>query len=372
MKNPFSKNSPVAKFQDLLAKFEAGLDQLQKRRVVVGDLLEQGREKRRAFIRDNPGIEVPAELRHAIGAAEGDARATAEEIAEYEAQISELRDGLVHERQRGAREEAAKADEALADFVDREFGPELAKAIAIVSKAVTAFSTKIPEGIAIVEAREWSRDPHHPRRFADSFSREEILGAIIAEAIFEAAPAVFEHLSSIHGRQQVLRRMFDLNEPIPTTRSDGTPPPVVRNAHRTLLSDRLRARAAATRNGEQTVVDRTAEAPAAMPDTKAPTDEVQIVAIRDSAFVESASGKRKLCGRRWVHNVPALAADAALDAGLALRTDTPEGRDAFEAEKEYRRTSMTVPSAGLLLEDCEDLKDPCNFFDDPDNLEADE
>lgn len=255
MKRLFSKD-PVSTIQEQLSKFEAGLAQLVKRRIVVADLLKEGREKRRAFIGQNPGVDVPAELRHGISAAEGDAKATMEEIAEYEAQISALREALVHVRQQGIREEAAKADEALADFVDGEFGPEIAQAIAIMNKAVTGFWSKIPEGIAVVEAREWSRDFHHPRRFADTFNREEILGAIIAEAVFEAAPAVFEHLSSIHGRQQVLLRMFDLTEPVPTMKSDGTPPPVVRNAHKVLLSDRLRARAAATRNGVSTVADK--------------------------------------------------------------------------------------------------------------------
>ncbi|WP_378948045.1 hypothetical protein [Mesorhizobium sp. ANAO-SY3R2] len=248
MKNPFAKN-PVGRLKDQIGKFETGLEQLKRREIVVADLLEKGREKRRAFIRDNPGVEVPSEIRHAIGAAESDASSTAEEISEYQEQLKDLRAALELEEATAAKEVAAKIDEDMADAIDRQVAPEFKKAMAVLRTAVEAFYAIVPEGLELVESRTWSRVPNHARRHADHFSRDELLRAIVAEHIYEAAPKMFDSGRS-YDSEHSLSRVFNLTAEVPTMRLDGSPPAAVPNAHRPLISDRLRARAAAIRSGQ--------------------------------------------------------------------------------------------------------------------------
>lgn len=370
MKNPFSKSSssPIFKIEAQIAQLEASRLELAKKKSDVEKVLDEQKATMRAFVRDNPSLDPPAELRHSVASARDHLEVIVESIAEGDEQILDLRAGLAVARDQEERDQTAKADEALADFVDKEFAPELAKAVAIIGKACTAYLAKVPEGLAVVESREWSREQHHPFRHHDHFTRSELLRAIVAEYLFANAPDLFEHRSSLHGRDQVLARMFGIDQQIPEMRSDGTPPPAVRDPSRVLLSDRLRARAAAKRVGEPAAPD-ALPAPASAPDCDKPAN-VEVFVLQDFSYVENIRGSRALCGRRWARFVPEPVADAAVDAGLALRTDTPEGQDAFEAEKEYRKNSMTAPASGLSLADCFDLGDPCGFLDRDEGLAA--
>lgn len=248
MKNPFRKSS-VGKLKDQLEKFESGLGHLRRREILVADLLEKGREKRRTFIRDNPGIEVPPEIRHAIGAAEGDARATAEEIIEYEQQIADLRAALVREEDRVAREADAKTVEDMATAIDQQVAPELEKSMAALRKAAEAFLAIVPEDLKLVESRSWARARGHAREYADHFDRQELLAGVVAEMIYAVAPSLFDR-GKTYDTDLAIRRMFNLDAAVPTTRFDGAPPAALPDAHRALVSDRLRARAAAIRSGQ--------------------------------------------------------------------------------------------------------------------------
>ncbi|MES0100902.1 hypothetical protein [Mesorhizobium sp. M0019] len=363
VKNPFSKSSPISKIEADIAQKEAARGELTKKQSLVDKALEEHKTAMRAFVRDNPSLDPPAELRHSVAIARDHLEAIVESIAEGDQQLVDLRTALAATRDQDTRDEAARADEALADFVDKEVAPELAKAAAIFGKACAAFMARVPEGLNVVEARSWSREQHHPLRHHDHFIPAELLRAIVAENLFAAAPDLFEHRSSVFGRDQVLARMFGLDRQIPEMRSDGTPPAAIRDPATVLLSDRLRARAAAKRAGQPTAVD-SDPAPAAAPEPDIAAD-VEVFATRDFAFVENASGRHHICQRRWVHLVPSLVADAAVDQDVALRTDTPEGQDAFDAEKQYRKNSMSIPESGLGLADCFDLGDVLGLVEDP-------
>jgi len=358
----------MSKVEAQIAQFASARLELTKKQSIVEKLLDEHKAAMRAFVRDNPALDPPAELRHSVAVARDHLEVIVESIAEGDQQLADLRAGLAAARDQEAREQAAKADEALADFVDKEFAPEVAKGTAIIGKASAAFMARISEGLAVVESREWSRPRDHARRYAGHFSREELLTAIVAESLFAAAPGLFEHRSSVYGRDQVLARMFGLDREIPEMRSDGTPPAPVRDPAKALLSSRLRARAAAKRAGAPATADAEPEAPAA-PAPTTPT-AVEVFATRDFAYVESSKGRHALCGRRWVHLVPPLVADAAADENLALRTDTAEGKDAFEAEKAYRKNSMSIPESGLSLADCFDLGDVLGLLDPNEDLAA--
>lgn len=90
---------------------------------------------------------------------------------------------------------------------------------------------------------------------------------------------------------------------------------------------------------------------------------MEIFALRDLAYVAESSGRRQLCRRRRVHQVPALVADVAVNARFALRTDTEEGRAAIAREKPRPESGNSFAPSGLSLEDCEDLKDPCGYLE---------
>ncbi|MER8553615.1 hypothetical protein NKH37_15740 [Mesorhizobium sp. M1217] len=362
MKSPFRKN-PLAVAEVEIQKFENAIAKIDAKIGLTEREIDRHRAARRAHILSDPEAEIPAETRHGLALAEDLLRSTHEERAEMVSGLEELRHALVAARAKEEREAAAKVDEALADFVDRELAPEVAKAAAALGKACSAYLAKMPEGLAVVESREWSRPRDHARRHADHFSREELLTAIVAESLFAAAPGLFEHQSSVFGRVQTLGRLFDIDKEIPQSRSDGTPPAAIRDPARVLLSDRLRARAAAKRAGAPAGVDaEPAEAPMPEPDQPA---NVEIFVLKDFAYVENDRGGRALCGRRWSRLVPEPVADAAVEAGLALRTNEAKGQDAFNAEKQYRKNSMSIPESGLGLADCFDLGDVLGLVEDP-------
>lgn len=361
MKNPF-KSSPTSKVEAQIAQLEAARVELTKKQSTVEKLLDEHKTAMRAFVRDNPSLDPPVAIRQSVADARDHIEAIIESIAEGDEQLRALRAELAAARDQEERNDAAKADEALAGFIDNEFAPELAKAAAIIGKACAAYLAKVPDGLAIAESRSWARPRDHARRHAHHFSRKELLAAIVAEQIFAVAPALFEERSSTSERDHVLARMFGLDHEIPTMRLDGSPPAPVGDPARVLLSDRLRARAAARRTGEPTRPDVEVDPPEAKAPEPKRLPDVQVFATRDFAFVENAAGRHALCGARWVHLVPALVAEAALERRVGLRTDTAEGRDAFEAEKASRKGSRRTPDSGLSLAECFNLGDPCGYM----------
>ncbi|MHA6687707.1 hypothetical protein [Mesorhizobium sp. A556] len=362
MKNPFQKETAISKIEKQIAQFEAQRAELEKKKTIVEQLLAEHKTTMRAFVRDNPTLDPPAELRHPVSIARDHLEAITESMTEADEQLIELRSALISARDQAERDTAADADEALADFVDREFAPAIATATAAISKACTAYLARMPEGLAVVESRPWARPLGHPRSNADRYNRNEILAAILAESLFAAAPDAFEAQDSARGRTHILQRLFSLDQTVPQTFVEEALPAAARNPAKLLLSDRLRARAAAKRAGTPAAVDRAPE-PEPTPQPPRPgLEDVEVFATKHFAYQADEFGTPIICGRRWVHNVPSLAADAAVAAEVALRTDTPEGKDAFDAEKEYRRQSGSTGDHFIELEGCVNLGDPCNFL----------
>ncbi|RWM29793.1 hypothetical protein [Mesorhizobium sp.] len=246
MKNPFKRSSRLADLKDQLTKFEAGLLQLQKRRDVVSDILEQGRGKRRDFIRDNPGAETPAEIRHAISIAEIDAKGTDEEITEYHAHIQELRSAIDQEGERVAREEEAARLEAIAKSVDAA-GAELKAALASVAKVVSKIEAEIPTDVVILDLGSNDRPSHRDQ--SGPATPSELVAMIVAEGLAHQAPQLFEMK---YGYESYLQRFFDLKKEQPEWRSYNLPGPAhdAVSATRFVISNRLRAQAEAIRAGD--------------------------------------------------------------------------------------------------------------------------
>lgn len=364
------KKDPISAARDHIARVEAAIVKITTKIDLTEKEVEKHRAARRDHIRADPGAEIPGEIRHGLDIAERMLVANREERAELDAHLRELQDALASARDQAERDAAAAADEALADFVDREFAPAIANATAAIGKACAAYLARMPEGLAVVESRPWSRPAGHFQSNSSCFSREEILAGILAESLFASVPDAFEAQDTARGYTNVLQRLFEIEQAVPQMFVDGALPPAAGNPAKLLLSDRLRARAAAKRAGAPAAIDRAPEPEPAPPVPRSGLKEVEVFATKHFAYQADESAKPRIVGRRWIHNVPSLVADAALAAEVALRTDTREGKDAFEAEKEYRRQSGSTGDRFIQIEDCVDLGDPCDFLDRGDELAA--
>lgn len=236
----------MADLKDQLTKFDTGLSLLRRRRDVVADILEQERSKRRDFIQNNPGDEIPAEIRHAISIAELDAKSTDEEIGEYEVHIRDLRLAIDQEGDRASREEEAARLEISAKNVDAA-GAELKMALASVAKIVRKIEAEIPADVVVMDLGPNDRPARHDRHGPATAS--ELVAMIVAEGLANLAPHVFE---TKYGYESFLRRYFELEKAQPEWRSYNPPGPAADTAAATrlVISDRLRARAEAIRAGE--------------------------------------------------------------------------------------------------------------------------
>lgn len=238
----FQKGDQIAKLSDLVGKFERGLETLQRRRGVVDDMLAKAKERRRAFIQENPGQEIPAEIRHAITTAEIDARSTAEEIEEYELQLCQQRAELVSAREQYAREEAAAALEATASGVDKA-AADLAAAMKTAGRAIKALRAILPE-TSPFEISEYGGRPRN-RGERDEATSREALAMIVAESLAREAPDLFDRINIEHARAEALFRFFDLQQE-PGYHSDTAPEAPALDAAaaaKVLISDRLRTTA---------------------------------------------------------------------------------------------------------------------------------
>ena len=365
MKDPVKKTDKTAQISELIGKFSDGLEQLRQRRSVVADLLEAARSKRREFIAKNPGEEVPSELRHSISIAEIDAKSTDEEILEYEAQIAEQEAALLYEQKRGEREAAAERLKAIAKAADAA-GADLKTAVAAVAKACAALDAALPDDLAILDfAWHQGRPPHRTER--GPASRREIVSMVLSEAIAHAVPTSFD---VEYGYRSQLVRMFDLAGQ-PAFKIDHEPAPAVdaAAATRRVITDRLRRRAEQILAGNLPAeLDDVPALPPIEPTISRPDLKDTEIFVRENfAYVRDERGRRAFVARRWVHRCPQLVADLAVERGLALRTDTPEGLDAYEHEREYRKRSMTQPHSALSLDDCIDLGDPLGHLPSADD-----
>ena len=360
MKNPF-KSDPVDRAKKQIAGIEQALAELRKRQSIVERLVDENKAKLRAFVRDNPAADPPAELRQYVIVSREDLEATTDTIVELDEQLGELRAALATEEDRARREVEATELETSANAVDAA-AAELRKAVASVAAAAGKMRSALPTNVPIVESRSWARlrDDEHPNR--DFYESNELVSAVVAEALAHASPTLFLRRHEGMGSGSIaLLRMVRLAEAIPGHRVETWDCPAIANAAELLLSRRLRKMAEAVRSGDELRHrPETSEAGADSP--AAPfAGDVEIFVGSPFSYIKDASGRRNLIGARWVHRVPDAVATEAVNRGLALRTDTPEGRAKFEQERTYRETSMSTPFSAVRAEDCEDLGDPCGY-----------
>src|SRR5690606_33081666 len=102
-----------------------------------------------------------------------------------------------------------------------------------------------------------------------------------------------------------------------------------------LIGDRNRAHADAIRNGDVDLVSGRRIKRAPEPDVEPAKPEhrdVEVFVTKDFRYVKDDNDFNcwETCSRRVKRWVPEPVANAAVEAGFALRVDTIEGRDAYE------------------------------------------
>lgn len=92
--------------------------------------------------------------------------------------------------------------------------------------------------------------------------------------------------------------------------------------------------------------------------------EVEVFVMKDFRYVKNDNDFNcwEMCSRRMKRWLPEPVADAAVEAGFALRIDTPEGCDAYEADQSYRKSALTSWDGPKHFTDFADLGDPLGFF----------
>jgi hypothetical protein len=232
-----------------------------------------------------------------------------------------------------------------------------------VAKSIDRLMSAIPEDMATYPASHGTRPPG--RNGGRCASPTEVAAAIVTEALYGAAPELFDEQAETiqtgfgfapsHLRRISLHRI-DLLSHQPRASFDQSRPGATAIKAAQMITDEWRNRADRIRAGDLVPDVSTIASERPKPEDPGRAN-VEVFATRAFAFT-AFNGHRRLCGGKWVHSVPAAVADAAVAAGVALRTDTREGRDAFEARKEYRNRSMTTVESSVRLEDCVDLGDP--------------
>lgn len=375
MKSPFRKN-PIARGQEQEQKFLAAIAKAEAKIGLIEQEIEKHRGARRAHILETPDVEVSAELRHLLDIAERHLIVAREERDDMACGLDEVRKALAAANAEAERDAAAKVLELAAAGVDKA-GLDLDTAIAGVARAVGAIMTAIPEDMATYRS---DYDTRPFERGGGQFATPtEVAAALVAEALYEALPGLFDVQPLVlgvgpgsirtHARQVVLYRMAEFAEQPRVGFRDGVPAGMKGSNAARSISAQWRERARAMRDG-RLVADPSLIATDIPKQESASAEKIEVYVIKNFAYAENAKGTRQLCGRRWARPVPAVVADIAVAQGLALRTDTPEGKEAFEREKAHRAKGHTSLASGLSLAQCVDLGDPCGFLTGPDRLAA--
>lgn len=248
MKNPFKKSDQSAAIRERLAKLQAGAQQVAQRRDVAASRLDDARERRRALIRD--GAEVAEDLRKGLVSVEMELRSLEDEASEFAAAIEECRAELAHEEQRGERERRAAELEMVATATERA-----AKAVGAAANAFASAVKDLEASLPLIgpEPSTAGGRPQN-RRHSGPLTASESAAIVAAEALANAAPALFDEHNSIGwGSISAITRFFDLSRS-PEYRFPGGPVPEplsAVDAARELISDRLRAMAAEIRSGQR-------------------------------------------------------------------------------------------------------------------------
>ncbi|WAJ30617.1 hypothetical protein [Antarcticirhabdus aurantiaca] len=367
MKNPLKR--------DPISAAETELKNLAQRRGVLADRqrdavarLDAARSARKNALSSDPTADLSG-LTRAVQEAGDEVDTIASVLSDLDEQVGEAEGRLAAAKDAEVRSRSAKQLEGIAKSFDQA-AADLEAALAGVGKAYAAMVAAIPETLQVVEIDErvippeMSRSQNPDNVFSVQDVRQNALPndlarVVLAEGLARVCPMAFGMKGHFGGWRFSLTRAGQLDSAWPSfSVSDFASMSEVHTAGEAaakLVTDRLRDRARHIVAGDMSPNLDDAPIFRPKPEPK-PIPQVQVYALEDFAFRTEADKLPTLIGKWWVHLVPENAADVAVAAGVALRTDTPEGAAAFEERKAIRARSSGGASGGYLsLSMCQDL-----------------
>lgn len=368
MRNPLKRN-PITAAESELANLAARRETLETRRANAAAALDAARSARRNALSNDPTMDLSA-LNRAVRDGEDELETLSGVLADLADEVANADRRLTDAKDDELRAASAKALEGVAIAVDNA-AADLERGLSIVGKAYAALVAAIPETLHVVELDERIVPPERSTTISppgvfqvEEYSRQalpnDLARAVLAEGLSRLCPMAFGYRRERGDWRFELRRAMHLaatrpSFSTPDLAAGGRSVPATEAAVH-LISGRLRDRAKHIVAGDMS--PNLEDAPIFRPQPAPPViPEVEVYVVENVCFSINEREARRIHGRGWVAWMPEDAAAAAVAAGKALRTDTPEGAAAFQAQKDLRKQSPFGGSqmSGLGRQDCYDL-----------------
>lgn len=300
-----------------LAALAARRQQLSQRRVAAETKRADAKRARIEMLKVGGELEKHNQvLRDA-----GDEIASIDELlVEIDAQVLSTEARLVAEREAAQRNQAANRLEALRPAI-LHAAAELDLAAVKLGKAFDALVRIMPDGFRVVDIHG---------KFA---GRSEYAAALLAEAMFAAAPEAFDVFYQNSGHQAALHRVFGLAARPDYRAADRQAAALSASAAAAaelLIIGRLTDLAQKIREGGEPIASSAFQPAPAKASNIAPTlpsETITIIAREDFALRLSASGPTVEVRLLETHTLPHDAAGMAITTGVAFRADDSRVED---------------------------------------------
>lgn len=348
---PLKSVADTTNFDRDLAKLSTRRAELTAKYDSAAKKLAEAKDGRRHSLVNDPDADAD-KLSRTVRDAEDQAQMFAEALSDIDRQIASLAEQRDAHALQAKREQAAGSFDATADAFAGA-AAEFEKAAVTFAKAFRKLEKSVPDDFGLIEIRS----PDRNRKYGPA-TGTELASIVLAEALHKAMPGAFVHAQ----RTQSLLRYNNISgTPSPTIWDGPSPAMSASEAASKLLVDRARKHADAIRAGDVDLhTDRRVERQPE-PESEAVTQSiVRVFTTKDFRFVNDGVAW-ELCSHNTAQSVPVPVAEAAVKAGVALRTDTPEGMEAWTEHERNRRTALPFYRGPLYFDDCFDLGDPCDF-----------
>jgi hypothetical protein len=365
--NILGKRGGIAAIETELKNLGSRRETLEGRKAKAAANLDAARSSRKAALSGDPEADL-SKLTLSVQQAADELETIDSVLADIADQTADAEQRLADAKDTSIRTSVAKE---LSDYADRydAAAADLDTALKAVAKAYAALAKAIPDTLAVVEldgrvtpTPRGYQSPDGLLGFEDyrqSALPNDLARVVLAEGLAKVCPTAFPYIGARPGWRVSLDRASRL-EGQPTFRVDDIEAMAMsqtaKEAAASLVSGRLRKRAATIIAGEAKpdLGDQAPWKPAEA--GPAPIPRVEVFAVENFGFRLEDRDLPTLCGKRWVHQLPEDAAVAAVQAGVALRTDNDEGAKAFEEEKARRRAGgSSCGSSFLRIDMCRDL-----------------
>lgn len=355
------KSTSIQDIELQISSLTTRRDELETRKSAQKTELQNARAAKRRALIENSHADVKDFNESNF---ESEISSLSDAIDHLNGELTSLNNQLAEEIEKAQRETSAAKLNEIAAVVDNA-GDRLDKAMAEVAQVVRGIREAIPEGLRCYEQESYTR-PRFRKLFEKTATVDEMISAVLAEAVFGVMPEAFDATYYEETESVVLYRYSRLSSPIPSDRSRKSDPAVAPSLTvKQLITDRLRDRAELIMDGEQPAnfLDGRVQTMEPLKPVKPSIPQVHVFGLKPFSFVKNGKGQIELVGAGWSHLVPEPVAAAAKAAGFALRMDEQEGADAF-ADAKARRDAVPGQSryTALRPDECIPVGDPCGYL----------